>query len=510
MPGCAQKKRPVRSVIVATVGTAHRARAAQARQHDGDRGIGGDDDVGVVRADRARQRARSEQAQQAPGDHAHRRDVLEHPVDDRVGPRQEAQLHAVAVLDDGTQQRAHRGETVDDGDLRRLRGGLDLLRQRARGGRVTLADVGREHEYPLRARGPGVGAFAFARRHRSLRRPPGGGMVQACAHAEVPRRAWLWTQASGARVDTCLPAQRNNERVGSHNPDTWRAHGRPRARRRGRRAGPARAGARRSARSASLGLLGVLTSGPAAARRRCGRTPRQFVPARARRLAGLARGAARRASASGLSKDGFQTLMLVMCASYALVLASARALPLRALAARDRGRARDPRCSGPPLISQDVFGYLGFARLGALHGLDPYTHTSAQAATDAVYPFLGWPSSTPPYGPLFTLASYAIAPLGLAGGLWALQSALRGAASLGGGRARRARGAAGWGHRAAWAAAFVGLNPVLLVLAVGGGAQRHARCCSRSPLALVLSRRRRPRARARGGERRSWRAWASR
>ena len=78
---------------------------------------------------------------------------------------------------------------------------------------------------------------------------------------------------------------------------------------------------------------------------------------------------------------------------------------------------------GPPLISQDVFGYLDFARLGALHGLDPYTHVAAQAPTDPVYLFVGWPFQNSPYGPLFTLASYAIAPLGLAGGLWALEGA---------------------------------------------------------------------------------------
>ena len=39
---------------------------------------------------------------------------------------------------------------------------------------------------------------------------------------------------------------------------------------------------------------------------------------------------------------------------------------------------------GPPLISQDVFGYLAFARMGALHGLDPYTHVAAEAFTDPV------------------------------------------------------------------------------------------------------------------------------
>ena len=157
--------------------------------------------------------------------------------------------------------------------------------------------------------------------------------------------------------------------------------------------------------------------------------------------------------------------MLIMCASYVLVLCAARALPARALVAAIVA-AHVILLLGPPLISQDVFGYLSFARLGALHGLDPYTHVAAEAPTDAVFRFVGWPFLHSPYGPLFTLASYATAPLGLAGGLWALK-AVAVASSLGA-VALVARAARRLGHSPLWAAAFVGLNPVLLVLAVGG------------------------------------------
>ena len=73
-----------------------------------------------------------------------------------------------------------------------------------------------------------------------------------------------------------------------------------------------------------------------------------------------------------------------MCASYALVLATARRLPVGAVAGAIV-LAHAILLLGPPLISQDVFGYLGFARLGALHGLDPYTHIAAEAPADAVY-----------------------------------------------------------------------------------------------------------------------------
>lgn len=166
-----------------------------------------------------------------------------------------------------------------------------------------------------------------------------------------------------------------------------------------------------------------------------------------------------------LGSGGFQAWTLAMCAGYLLVLASAERLPKRALAGAILA-ANAAWLLGPPLISQDVFGYLAFARLGVLHGLDPYTHVAAEAPVDAVFPFIGWPFQHSPYGPLFTLGSYALVPLGLAGGLWALK-AVAVAAALGA-TALVARAARTMGRSAKAAAAFVGLNPVLLELAVGG------------------------------------------
>ncbi len=168
---------------------------------------------------------------------------------------------------------------------------------------------------------------------------------------------------------------------------------------------------------------------------------------------------------SQLGKGGFQTLMLVICASYLVALAAARALPLAALVAAVVA-AHVILLLGPPLISQDVFGYLAFGRMGALHGLDPYTHFPAEAGGDEVFAFIGWPFQHSPYGPLFTLVSYAAAPLGLAGGLWALK-ALAALASLGA-IWLTAEAAGRLGRSRAFALAFLGLNPVLLVLAVGG------------------------------------------
>jgi alpha-1,6-mannosyltransferase len=215
----------------------------------------------------------------------------------------------------------------------------------------------------------------------------------------------------------------------------------------------------------AIGLLGVVGSAFLVAAGAATR-PTVYVPARhggwPHWLAGPFEGLG-----VGISTGSFQAWMLVMCGSYLIVLLAARALPLGAIAAAILA-AHAIMLLGPPLISQDVFGYLSFARLGALHGLDPFTHAATEAPSDPVFAFLGREATTPPtspYGPVFTLASYATAPLGLAGGLWALK-ALVVASSLGA-VALVARAAGRMGRSRRSAAAFIGLNPALLVLAVG-------------------------------------------
>jgi alpha-1,6-mannosyltransferase len=193
-------------------------------------------------------------------------------------------------------------------------------------------------------------------------------------------------------------------------------------------------------------------------------SPTSYVPARSGGWPGWLHGPLH-GLGLGIGSGSFQTLTLAMCASYLAVLLTARALSGRAIALAIVA-ANAVLLFGPPLISQDVFGYLAFARLGVLHGLDPYTHVAAEAPADAVFPFIGWPFQHSPYGPLFTLGNYPLASLGLAGGLWALKAASV-AASLGA-VALTASTAKRMGRSAKTAAVFVGLNPVLLELAVGG------------------------------------------
>jgi len=213
----------------------------------------------------------------------------------------------------------------------------------------------------------------------------------------------------------------------------------------------------------ALGLLGVLASVLAVTAGAAG-APSPLVPGRSGGWPDWLSGPLH-ALGLGIGTSGFQAWTLAMCAGYVAVLVAVSALPGRAIAATI-ALANLALLLGPPLLSQDVFGYLAFARLGVLHGLDPYTHVAAEAPVDAVFPFIGWPFQHSPYGPLFTLGSYPLALLGLGGGLWALK-ALAIAASLGA-VALTALAARRMGHSAKAAAAFVGLNPVLLELAAGG------------------------------------------
>jgi alpha-1,6-mannosyltransferase len=121
----------------------------------------------------------------------------------------------------------------------------------------------------------------------------------------------------------------------------------------------------------------------------------------------------------------------------------------------------------PVLLSHDIYSYVDYARLGVVHGLDPYVHPPAAAPFDPAYARVTWIHATSAYGPLFTLITYPLAwlPVGLA------VATLKAAAALSvlGIALLVARLAPGRGESPLAAAAFVGLNPVVLLQVVGGG-----------------------------------------
>ena len=120
----------------------------------------------------------------------------------------------------------------------------------------------------------------------------------------------------------------------------------------------------------------------------------------------------------------------------------------------------------PPLLSSDIFNYLGYARLEVVHGLNPYVHPLSAAPTDPTYIYVGWPLNTTAYGPLFTLASLPLGWVSFTTAIWLLK-VVTGLASLACVYLVWAC-AARLGRPALPAALFFGLNPVLLAYAVGG------------------------------------------
>jgi Glycosyltransferase family 87 len=120
----------------------------------------------------------------------------------------------------------------------------------------------------------------------------------------------------------------------------------------------------------------------------------------------------------------------------------------------------------PVLLSHDVYSYVDYARLGVRHGLNPYVYEPDSAPGDAAFHLVTWIDARSAYGPLFTLLTYPLAwlPVGAAVALLKAAAAL---AVLGIG-ALVSRIAAWRGVDPLRAAAFVCLNPLVLVHVVGG------------------------------------------
>jgi hypothetical protein len=162
---------------------------------------------------------------------------------------------------------------------------------------------------------------------------------------------------------------------------------------------------------------------------------------------------------------GLTAVLLVMLAAYGVVLATARTLRLRTIVICVVALHLILLMS-PPLQLTDMFNYLGYARLGSLHGLNPYTHVIASEVYDPVYRMSTWHNLRSPYGPLFTAASYLL-PLGSLTASYWLVKVLTVLASL-------AFLALVWqcmrllGRDPRYALVFVAFNPIYLVYAIGG------------------------------------------
>jgi hypothetical protein len=178
-----------------------------------------------------------------------------------------------------------------------------------------------------------------------------------------------------------------------------------------------------------------------------------------------------RGLAGGLTRDHdtlgvmFSVLIVLMAGAYALLVAAGRHVPLR-WAVGAIVATHVVFVLGPPLLLTDIFNYIDYARMGTLHGLNPFTAVPGDAGGDPSYHYATWHHLSSPYGPLFTLFTYALVPLDFKPNYWTLKLLFM-AASLGSlylvwRTALRLR------RPAVPALVFVAFNPLLLVFGLGG------------------------------------------
>ena len=162
----------------------------------------------------------------------------------------------------------------------------------------------------------------------------------------------------------------------------------------------------------------------------------------------------------------FTGAIVVMYLAYMLTLRRAPTLPARwvigAIVA-----VHAIYLLAPPMALTDLFNYVNYGRMEIVHGLNPYTTIPVlEPHDDPSYLLSNWHELLSPYGPLFTLLTFVVVPLGVAGSFWALKVILM-ATSL-------ATILLVWkcarllGRDPRAAIALVGLNPIVLVWGLGG------------------------------------------
>jgi len=162
----------------------------------------------------------------------------------------------------------------------------------------------------------------------------------------------------------------------------------------------------------------------------------------------------------------FTGAIVAMYVSYLLVLKYVPRLPARWVIATILA-AHAIYLLSPPLALTDLFNYINYGRMEVVHNLNPYTTIPIlEPHNDPSFLLSNWHELLSPYGPLFTLVTFAVVPLGVGGSFWALKTLLvltslatillvwKSALLLK--RDPRA------------AVALVGLNPIVLVWGLGG------------------------------------------
>ena len=121
----------------------------------------------------------------------------------------------------------------------------------------------------------------------------------------------------------------------------------------------------------------------------------------------------------------------------------------------------------PPLALTDVFNYINYGRMEVVHHLNPYTTIPiVEPHADPSFEISNWHELLSPYGPMFTILTFVLVPLGVAapsGRSRAMLAAASLAIDL-----PRVECARMLGRDPVAAIVLVGLNPIVLVWGLGG------------------------------------------
>ena len=168
----------------------------------------------------------------------------------------------------------------------------------------------------------------------------------------------------------------------------------------------------------------------------------------------------------------FLIALLCFTGAYAALLVLARRISTDRRAARWSialvGTLTVIVCAGPILFSTDVFSYIAYARMGVLHGLDPYLHGPIRIEHDPIFKYVGedWLKVATAYGPVYTLLAYPLGVLGVKGAVWGAK--VEALAACAGTLALTWRCARARGYDPAVALVAVGANPLWVLYALGG------------------------------------------
>lgn len=161
----------------------------------------------------------------------------------------------------------------------------------------------------------------------------------------------------------------------------------------------------------------------------------------------------------------FSVFVIAMGLAYGVSLIAVRNLSMRLIAVTIIG-LHLVLLMAPPMQLTDLFNYLGYARLGAIHHLNPYVHTIHFESHDPIFRFSTWHNLSSPYGELFTAISYPIALLSIPVAYWLLKILAVGASLTFIWLVYRCAQLLGRDPR--FAVLFVAANPIYLFYGVAG------------------------------------------